>query len=100
MGRRITNRLNLAVEEIVMSCLIPAAQKQGIAQLGIKLTVSVAENGETANLEVDCGTLVDAGLDLSEAAKFPDEISTMLLSQILSVQSFDEGASVIRYTVE
>lgn len=48
---------------------------------------------------VDCGTLVKAGLDLNEVAELPDEISTKLLSQILSVQSFDEGTSVIRYTV-
>ena len=100
LGRRITNRLNLAVEEIVMSCLIPAVSKHGIAQPGIKLTVAVAESGETASLEVDCGALVEAGVDLNEAAELPDEISSTLLSQILSVQSFDEGASVIRYTVE
>ena len=100
LGRRITNRLNLAVEEIVMSCLIPAARSRGIAQPGIKLTIVVAESGETASLEVDCGALVQAGLDLNEASELPDEISTTLLSQILSVQSFDEDASVIQYTVE
>ena len=99
LGRRITYGLNLAVEEIVMSCLIPAAQKRGIEQLGIKLAISVAEGGETASLEVDCGALVEAGLDLNEAAELPDEISSTLLDQILSAQSFDEDASVIRYTV-
>ena len=99
LGRRITNQLNVAIEEILMSCLIPAAQERGITQLGIKLTVVVAEGGETASLEVDCGALVEAGLDLIEAAELPDEISSALLDQILSVQSFDEGASVIRYTV-
>lgn len=49
---------------------------------------------------LDRGALVEAGLDLSEAAELPDEISSTLLEQILSVQSFDEGASVIRYAVE
>ena len=100
LGRRITNRLNLAVEEIVTSCLIPAARKLGIEKLGIRLTIEVAESGETASLEVDCGALAEAGLDLNEAAEPPDDISSMLLSQILSVQSFDEDASVIKYTVE
>lgn len=99
LGRRITNKLNLAVEEIVLSCLIPAVKRCGIAHPGIKLTIAVAENGETASLEVDCGALVEAGLDLNEAVELTDELSSMLLNQVLSLQSFDEDASIIKYTV-
>ena len=94
LGRRIANELQLAVEELSMQCLMPAAREFGIADPDIHFTVSVAEGGEQAQLKMDCKKLVEAGVVLPEVRGYSDEITSSLLRQILSDHSFEEEGTV------
>ena len=99
LGRRLSYALQIALEELLMICLLPAAERHGIAYPGIKTSISIAEGGEAATLEADCRALMEAGVDLGEAAESLDEISSALLEQILSVHSLDEENGTVTYTV-
>ena len=94
LGRRTTYELQLAVEELTMQCLVPAAREKGMSNPRIECVISVAEGGEKARLEVDCRALVDAGVDLRGVWEYSDEISSTLLRQILSGQSVDENGFI------
>ena len=90
LGRRVTNTLQLAVEELSVQCLVPMARNHEIANPEIVFTVSIPEGGEAAELKVDCSKLVATGIDLKTIWEYSDEISSALLRQILSDQSVDE----------
>ncbi len=83
LGRRIANELQLAIEELTMESLIPVARRQGIANPNITYTVSVAEGGEKAHLEVDASKLSEFGVDFSSEI-LQDEISSAILRKMLS----------------
>lgn len=90
LGRRIANECLLAVEELTTQFLIPVARQQGIANPQIKYTISIGEGGEKASFTVDCRTLRTAGLNLHSIRNISDEISSLLLSQLLTEQSISE----------
>ena len=94
LGRRISYGLELAIEELSVNYLVPVAREHGITDLGVVYTVTVPEGGESAQLKVDCGKLMEAGVDLKDIRETSDEISTTLLRQILSDHAIDERGVV------
>jgi len=90
LGRRISNALQLIVEELSVQNLLPLMRAHGITNPGIKYTLSVPEGGEAARFEVDCSKLVEAGIDLRAIWEYADEISLMLFNRLLSEQNVDE----------
>ena len=90
LGRRITNELHLAVEELSVQYLVPTARRFGIPDPGIIYSVSVAEGGETASFEADCSVLAAAGVTLEDVRSSSDEISSALLRGILAEHDVDD----------
>lgn len=88
LGRRISNELQLATEELTTQLLVPAARRCGIADPNISYAVSVAEGGERASLRIDASRLAEAGVDLTRLQDYvEDEIASALLRRIISHQS-------------
>ena len=72
---------------IAVHHLLPSARKHGLYDPRIVYTVSVAENGETAQLSIDLARFIEAGIDLDEIRNDADKISAKMMRQILSDQT-------------
>lgn len=73
-----------------MHHLLPSARKHGLSDPRLVLTVSVAENGETARLAIDLARFIEAGINLEDIRNDADEISATMMRQILSDQTLSE----------
>ncbi|MDO4798569.1 MAG: amino acid ABC transporter ATP-binding protein [Coriobacteriales bacterium] len=97
LSRRIANECEIVVEELLEQFLLSTARKHGLRDLGIKLTLSIAEGGEQAQLEVDYSRYAAAGITWEEILACSDEISSALIDRMTSNQSV--GTGVLRCTI-
>ena len=91
LGRRISNNLQLVIEEVSSQFFLPAARRHGIADPDIACTISVGEGGEQAQVSIDCSKLTAAGIDLDELIEQSDEITSALLRKLLFSPSIESG---------
>ncbi len=89
LGRRITLKVQLALEEVTASCLLPLAKGHGIDKPHIAYELSAGEGREEADLFVDLQQFVEAGIGLEEVAAYTDEVSLHILENVI-VNHYDD----------
>ncbi|HAM15389.1 MAG TPA: amino acid ABC transporter ATP-binding protein [Eggerthellaceae bacterium] len=99
LGKRISLACQLVIEEVVTRFLIPAAQAHGIADPHIGCELSVGEGGEKAQFVADYRTLVASGVGDDEIAAAFDDVSELILGNMVSETSMD-GPGMLRMTIE
>ena len=98
LGRRIANRCQLALEELLEGQLLPAARAVNVDNVGLHLSLSVAEGGEEAELEVDCRELLAGGIDPALNSDARDGLSQTLFDNVAApLESDTEG--VLRFAI-
>ena len=83
LGRRLTIKCQLALEEITSALLLPLAQKHGIADPYIAYELSVGEGGEEADLLLDTHKLAASGISHDEVYTIADDISKQILKNVI-----------------
>ncbi len=89
LGNRAANACQMVVEEIVSQQLIPVARERGLADPGLKLSLSIAEGGNTAQLEVDCDAFAAAGISAEYVLDHADAISAVMLESTTSGRTWE-----------
>ena len=89
LGRSITLKLQLAIEEITSALLIPLAKEYGLDDPNITYEFSVGEGGEEADLLVDCRSLTSAGAGLGKISEVMDEVSRQVLGNLIKKRRED-----------
>jgi polar amino acid transport system ATP-binding protein len=84
MGRRAANACQLIVEEVVFSQLLQTAQRRGLHNPDIHVTLSAGEGGIDTVLKVDCGAAMLEGGD--PFAEDYDDISEAIVSGLCDRQ--------------
>ena len=98
LGGRAAMACEMVVEELVSGRIIPAASVAGVTRPKVGITLSVAEGGEVATLEVDCRELVAAGANVQDLDRSRDELSGMIVDRMTRRLESDQ-AGVLRYEV-
>ena len=91
LSRRISNDLQLTVEEATSHFLIPAARRHNITDPEIRYSISVGEGGDEAQVRIDCTKMRAAGIDLDELTAHGDTISSALLHELLTSPTYESG---------
>ena len=94
IGRHITLKCQLALEENTSSILIPLAQEHGIADPHIAYELSVGEGGKEADLSVDLSKFTASGISRDMAVAITDDISKRILENIVQRQYMDSSGKI------
>ena len=98
LGQRITRNCQLAIEELVVGRIVPAARAAGIKDMGARLRLKIAEGGEEGLLTVDCRQLFASGVNEDVLASSSDEVSAVLLEHLLE-RLPSEKDGILRYRI-
>jgi len=99
LGRHITLACQLVIEEFLSRFLIPAAETHGVSNPNISCELSVGEGRNTALLSFDFRTLVDSGISSDEIMAASDDVSDMVLGNMVS-DYFMAEPGLLRMTIE
>ncbi len=99
LGRHITLACQLIIDEITTNFLIPAAIEHAVSDPGIRYELSVGEGGKEAQLLVDFTALVASGLDVERISSYYDDVSELILGNIVSDYSMDKPG-IIQMTIK
>ena len=94
LGRNITLKCRLVIEEITSTLLIPLAEKHGVADPHIGYELSAGEGSEEADLLVDLRTLAASGVNESEILGLADEITGQILENNVLRQYVDASGGL------
>jgi len=94
LGRRITIKCQLALEEITSSFLIPLAQEHGITDPHISYELSVGEGREEADLFIDLKHFTDSGVSLEAIAAAADDVAVQILKNVIVSGETDSSGKV------
>ena len=94
LGRRITMKCELALEEITSSYLLPLAEKHGISDPHIAYELSVGEGDEEADLMIDLPELAAFGITEDEVTLIADDLSRQILENVIIRQYVDSSGMI------
>jgi polar amino acid transport system ATP-binding protein len=97
LGRRISVKCQLALEEITSSLLIPMAIEQGISDPHITYELSVGEGGEQADLFVNLKKLKDSGMDITKINVSDEDVSWQILGNV--IRQHDENSEMAHFVI-
>ncbi len=97
LGRRISVKCQLAIEEITSSLLIPMAIEQGISDPHISYELSVGEGGEQADLFVDLKKLKDSGMDITKINMSDEDVTWQILGNV--IRQHDENSEMAHFVI-
>ena len=89
LGSHMSNACQMAVEEAVVQQLMPVAREKGLADPGLRVALSIAEGGASAQLEVDCESFAAAGISAEYVLEHADAISVAMLESITSEHTWE-----------
>ncbi len=98
LGATMVHKCQIVVEELVEGRILPAARAAGIDDIDARLSISVAEGGDTATLEADCRSLIEHGADPEMLKRAGDEISAALFDKYATSLS-REVPGVFRFQI-
>ena len=90
LGRHITLACQLALDEITSTILVPLAQKHSVEDPNIIYGLSAGEGSEEVDLLVDMQKLAESGISEHEIMTSFDDISKMILENIIVRDYVDE----------
>ena len=94
LGRRVTIKCQLALEEITSSLIIPLAQKHGITDPHVTYELSIGEGGDAADLFIDLKDFAESGIDVEEIFAFTDDVSNQILKNVTLGKDIDDSGVV------
>ena len=94
LGRHITVKLQLAIEEITSSFLIPLATEHGISDPNISYELSAGEGREEADLFVDLRGFLDSGIGIDKVSDAADDVARQILENVVQSKDMDDSGKV------
>ena len=94
LGRRVTLKCQLAIEEITSSVLMPIALDHGMTDPRVSYELSIGEGGAEADLYIDLKAFADSGIDVEKIFAFADDVSNQILESVILRTDIDDSGVV------
>lgn len=94
LGRSITLKCQLALEDITSSLLLPLAEDNGIADPHIAYELSIGEGDDEADLLVDLQKFAASGIDEYEVVEAADDVTKQVLRNVIQRHYVDSSGKL------